>query len=369
MQIPGELISLSGYFGQPDYVIAGGGNTSYKKNDRLWIKASGIPLAGIDEQGFVCLSRSELDKISSTEYSEDPFVREQQIKTDLMKAVVGDRNKRPSVETLLHNLIDFPWVVHTHPSTVNALLCSKDAKTITAEIFANDVLFLDYVNPGYELFKYAESKIADYVVLNGIQPDIIFLGNHGIVVCGSDAKDLYRKTDRLINSVKTHFKSKLPSIVEYSPDADTGELLGKLNNYFKNLDLVPLFRNNELIQSIVGDEEYFKKSARPFTPDNVVYCKSEYLFSVGDAENLIADIELFKQDRGYLPRVIALERKGILSAASDRTAAETILDVFQDMLKIKLLSENFGGPRFLNDEQVQFIDNWEAENYRRSIRY
>ncbi len=152
MEIPGELISLSRYFGKQDYVIAGGGNTSYKKNDRLWIKASGIPLAGIDEKGFVCMSRSELDKISSTEYSEDPFVREQQIKTDMMKAVVGDRNKRPSVETLLHNLIDYPWVVHTHPSTVNALLCSKDAKTITAEIFADDVLFLDYVNPGYELF-------------------------------------------------------------------------------------------------------------------------------------------------------------------------------------------------------------------------
>ncbi|MGM0666007.1 MAG: class II aldolase/adducin family protein, partial [Bacteroidota bacterium] len=315
------------------------------------------------------LSRSELDKISSTEYSEDPFVREQQIKTDMMKAVIGDRNKRPSVETSLHNLIDFPWVVHTHPTSINALLCSKGAETVTQELFGNKVLFLDYVNPGYELFKYAEKKINRYSELYGVQPDIIFLGNHGIVVCGSDAKDLYRKTDRLINSVKTHFKSKLPSIVEYSPDADTGELLGKLNNYFKNLDLVPLLRNNELIQSIVGEEEYFKESARPLTPDNVVYCKSEYLFSMGDADNLIADIELFKQDRGYLPRVIALERKGILSAASDRTAAETILDVFQDMLKIKLLSENFGGPRFLNDEQVQFIDNWEAENYRRSIRY
>lgn len=367
MEIPGELVSLSRYFGKPDYVIAGGGNTSYKKGDKLWIKASGIALDGIDESGFVCLSRSQLDKISSTEYSEDPFVREQQIKTDMMMSVIGKRNKRPSVETSLHNLIDFPWVVHTHPTSINALLCSKGAETVTQEFFGNKVLFLDYVNPGYELFKYAEKKIYGYSELYGVQPDIIFLRNHGLIVCGSAAGDIYSKTGQVIQSVEKRFKSKLPSTAENSTGAGGDELLKKLEKYLEKMDLVPLFRNNELIQSFVGDEESFKRSVRPFTPDNVVYCKADYLFSGCDADSLIADIGLFKEEKRYCPGVIALKEMGILALASDSSGAGKILDVFQDMLKISFLSENFGGPRFLNDEQVQFIDNWEAENYRRSI--
>jgi rhamnose utilization protein RhaD (predicted bifunctional aldolase and dehydrogenase) len=368
MKITAELISLSRYFGKPAYVIAGGGNTSYKRGDKMWIKASGIPLAGIDEEGFVCLSRSELQKISTNKYSDDHVVREKQIKNDLLKARTGDINKRPSVETSLHNLIDFPLVVHTHPTSVNALLCSRGAETVTQELFGSDVLFLDYVNPGYELFKYAERKIKGYSDIYGRQPGIIFLRNHGLIVSGSSAGDIYSKTSSLIQAIEKKIKSGLPSTSGYSPGTSEDKILERLEKYMAEFDLVPLFRNNELIQYFVGDEEYFKNSVRPFTPDNVVYCKADYLFSGGDAHSIIANIGLFVEVKAYFPRVIAIEGKGIIAAAPDSSEAGKILDVFQDMLKVSLLSENFGGPCFLNGEQVQFIDNWEAENYRRSIR-
>jgi hypothetical protein len=41
--------------------------------------------------------------------------------------------------------------------------------------------------------------------------------------------------------------------------------------------------------------------------------------------------------------------------------------VFTDMMKISYLSEQFGGPHFMTDGQISFIDNWEVENYRRSV--
>jgi rhamnose utilization protein RhaD (predicted bifunctional aldolase and dehydrogenase) len=45
-----ELIDISRLYGaDPRYVIAGGGNTSYKDDSRLWVKASGHALATIDE--------------------------------------------------------------------------------------------------------------------------------------------------------------------------------------------------------------------------------------------------------------------------------------------------------------------------------
>ena len=53
-----ELIEISKYFGSnKDYVIAGGGNTSYKDDETIWIKASGEALAELNEEGLVALSR------------------------------------------------------------------------------------------------------------------------------------------------------------------------------------------------------------------------------------------------------------------------------------------------------------------------
>ena len=50
-----------------------------------------------------------------------------------------------------------------------------------------------------------------------------------------------------------------------------------------------------------------------------------------------------------------------------KRSAETCLDVFEDFLKVSFFSASFGGPRFLAPADIQFIDTWEAESYRRSV--
>ncbi|MDT8402245.1 MAG: class II aldolase/adducin family protein [Bacteroidales bacterium] len=369
MIIPEKLISLSGYYGSNKaYVIAGGGNTSYKKGDSLWIKASGIPLAGIDESGFVCLSRMKLAEISSSDYSTDPFLREEEIKKDLLDAIKGDSNKRPSVETSLHNLINFPYVVHTHPTSVNALLCSVDAKMLTKKLFGNEVLFVDYTNPGYELFKQTEEQLVEYISACGSEPGVIFLGNHGMIVSGADPEDIHFESERILKTVEAQFKRKLPSTGDLQHHELYAAVVGELDDYFQSLKLFSLYRNNDLIRSFVDSKENFKKTVRPFTPDNVVYCKSKYLYSSARTGKVIADFESFKLKYGYFPRIIALEKDGLIALGPDEKSAASAMEVFQDMLKISFLSGNFNGPRFLSDEQIHFIDTWEAENYRRSIK-
>ena len=57
-----KLVEVSRKYGRDDrYVIAGGGNTSYKNEERLWVKASGHALATIGEEGFAVLDRSKLN--------------------------------------------------------------------------------------------------------------------------------------------------------------------------------------------------------------------------------------------------------------------------------------------------------------------
>ena len=126
-----ELIEISQFYGKrKDFVIAGGGNTSYKDENHIYIKASGHSLATIGEDGFAQLDRKGLQLIAGKTYSEDVMERENQIKNDLLNSRVHpEKGQRPSVETSLHDLIAFPFVVHTHSTKVNGLMCSAKRRT------------------------------------------------------------------------------------------------------------------------------------------------------------------------------------------------------------------------------------------------
>ena len=123
-----DLISVSQFYGRDTrFVIAGGGNTSYKNNEKIWVKASGSSLATITEDGFAVLDRSLLNPMSDKQYSSDEAEREDQVKNDLAAATLT-KGRRPSVETSMHNVIDYAFVVHLHPQMANGRMCQKKAK-------------------------------------------------------------------------------------------------------------------------------------------------------------------------------------------------------------------------------------------------
>ncbi len=145
-----ELIEISKYYGNnKDYVIAGGGNTSFKDENTIWIKASGNSLAEMTEEGLVALDRDKLHVISSNTYADEPAEREAQVKADMFLSILDPgKNKRPSVETSLHELIRYKFVVHLHPTLINGLLCSRNARSLTQKLFGDTVLFVPYTDPG-----------------------------------------------------------------------------------------------------------------------------------------------------------------------------------------------------------------------------
>ena len=143
-----RLIEISRKYGaDPRYVIAGGGNTSFKTADRLWVKASGHALATIDEDGFAVLDRSLLNPMGEKKYSADASQREAQVKEDLEAACIT-RGRRPSVETSLHNCLDAAYVIHLHPTLVNALMCCSKAQEICGKMFP-DALYVPALRPLY----------------------------------------------------------------------------------------------------------------------------------------------------------------------------------------------------------------------------
>jgi NAD(P)-dependent dehydrogenase (short-subunit alcohol dehydrogenase family) len=78
-------------------------------------------------------------------------------------------------------------------------------------------------------------------------------------------------------------------------------------------------------------------------------------------------VDDYRTRYGYMPKMAGLKNHGIIAFEDNIKSSETMLDVFEDWMKISYLSGNFGGPHFMTESDISFIDNWEVENYRRQV--
>lgn len=370
-----ELINISNFYGnKKEFVIAGGGNTSFKDAETIWIKASGKSLADLTENDLVSLNREKLHVISANIYSDEPITREEQVKNDLIGSVIGnDKNKRPSVETSLHEIIQYKYVVHLHPTLVNGLLCSRNAKNLTQKIFGERVLFIPYVDPGYTLFRKLEAEILFYREKFSKDPQIIFLENHGSFVGADTIDEIKIIYDEIIHKIG----EQVPPITEINP-LPYNPLLNKAIPVLRMLlsgDKTGIirFRNNSLIAKFYHNQQEYHKISLPLTPDTIVYCKTRYIYieqsSTADkiVDSFRYQLPHFISEYGYTPKIIVIKDMGIFAAGESYSAAETALDVYEDLIKVSYYATLCGGIKFLGPEQVDFIDKWEVEQYRRKV--
>lgn len=367
-----QLIEISRLYGKDkSFVIAGGGNTSFKDKTHIWVKASGVALETIDQNGFVCLSRSKLKLVSSKTYSHDATMREAEVKADLASAIVSSGDNRPSVETSMHDIIDYQFVVHTHPTLVNALMCSNNAESICIELFGDQSLFIPYTDPGYILYKKVETEIGRFSLNFGKAPQIIFLENHGVFVAGNSIKEINQIYSSIVEKINLKIKRFLPPGDVEPFESAIIDNIEQLHPDFRTFTAKGI--KSELIQHFTTDQKSFLKADTAFTPDDIVYCKAHYLFipacnnDTDQINSAVAKVESYVNSFGYLPKVIAVEGQGVIAVEETLKSVLIVLEVFSNILKISFLSENFGGPKFMTKTEIDFIDNWEVENYRRKM--
>ncbi|MCK5464349.1 MAG: SDR family NAD(P)-dependent oxidoreductase, partial [Bacteroidales bacterium] len=130
-------------------------------------------------------------------------------------------------------------------------------------------------------------------------------------------------------------------------------------------------RNNALVEHFTSSAGSYQKISKPFSPDIIVYCKSNNIYSEaqGTPEEIMEDLQTritaFEKEFEYAPKVILIKGLGLIGIGDNAAGADIILDVYEDLMKISWLSESFGGPHFMSPGDIRFIDTWEVENYRR----
>lgn len=342
------LQKMSNLYGSnPEYVLAGGGNTSYKTDDILYVKGSGTSLATIKAEDFVRLDRSGLDAMWQKKYSDDEKTRESEVLADMMAARLEGETRRPSVETLLHNLFPQRFILHVHPAAVNGMTCGAHGKEIAAEIFPDSV-WVDACKPGYILADICRKMLSEYKARTGRDADLLFLQNHGVFFAADSTEaidvlvaDVMGKLNGIICGWKDYLGEKL------------SVLLGTVHREFVNSPEIAAF----------------DPSFRSPTPDHIVYCKARYLvidMNITD-EALKAAVESFTEQNGYAPRVVIVRNRGAFVFGSDAKQLDTVKNVFLDHVKVYSNSTFFGGYSGMSEGLVDFIVNWEVESYRAKV--
>jgi rhamnose utilization protein RhaD (predicted bifunctional aldolase and dehydrogenase) len=207
------LIALSQTLGDPalDYAILGEGNSSARIDDEtFWVKASGAEMRTIDAAGFV---QVRFDGVLSMLEAED--LGDAEVKARLEAARVdAAATARPSVETVLHALaLRLPgvnYVGHTHPTAVNAILCSQKAEeAIAARLFPDEIvycgpapIYVPYTDPGLPLARTIDEAIDHHLDEYRQNPKVILIQNHGLLALGRTASEVEHITAMCVKTAR-----------------------------------------------------------------------------------------------------------------------------------------------------------------------
>ena len=354
-----KITALSVKYGaDPRFVLAGGGNTSFKDETFLYIKPSGIALQSMKPENFVKMERSQIRKIFSGSLPSDVTEREAAAKQMMMEAVRS--GGRPSVEAPLHELLPFAYVVHLHPALVNGMTCAVKGRETCAKLFP-DALWIDYTDPGYTLSKKVCDEMARYQAEKGKGANVLFLQNHGVFVGADKPEEIDAFYGGIMSTLEkayaaagiaTELKREEPcleAIKQYAPKLRT--LLGD-------------GEGEAISRKFVVCAGNFEVTPEPVAPDHIVYAKSLPLVCSDPKK---ADVDAYAAANGYKPLVVSVPGRGVFCAGTSLKGAATVAAIAADGALVRQLAAAFGGPNYIGERDRKFIENWEVESYRRSM--
>jgi rhamnulose-1-phosphate aldolase/alcohol dehydrogenase len=213
-----RLIYRSNLLGSDQRITnTGGGNTSSKlqqtdpltgeKVEVLWVKGSGGDLRTSKKENFSSLYMRGLERLRSV-YEASP---NRGLKTDVEDSMVAayphctfNLNPRAaSIDTPLHGFVPYRHVDHTHPNAVISVAAAGDGKKLTQEIYGEEVFWLPWQRPGFDLGLKLQAMCQQYPKAKGA-----ILGQHGLINWADDDKECYELSLNLIERAAEYIASK-----------------------------------------------------------------------------------------------------------------------------------------------------------------
>ena len=213
-----RLVYRSNKLGEDQRVTnTGGGNTSSKITETdpltgklvevLWVKGSGGDLRTSKRANFSSLEMGKLNQLK-TVYANKP---NNGIKTPAEDEMVGlythctyNLNPRPSsIDTPLHAFVPHKFVDHTHPNSLISIAASANGPAVMKEVFGEDLFWLPWMRPGFELGLALEEGCKQYPNAKGA-----IMGQHGLINWADDDQQCYELSLDLINKAAEYIEAR-----------------------------------------------------------------------------------------------------------------------------------------------------------------
>ncbi|SDO91270.1 rhamnulose-1-phosphate aldolase/alcohol dehydrogenase [Phyllobacterium sp. YR620] len=199
---PGKLLYRSNLLGADKRITNyGGGNTSAKVSETdpltgatvevLWVKGSGGDVGTIKLDGFATLYMDKLESLKSIYRG----VEDEDRMVGFLPHCTFNLNSRvASIDTPLHGFVPFKHVDHMHPDAIIAIAASKNSRELTQEVFGDEIGWLPWRRPGFQLGLDLGAYVAAHPNSKGV-----VLESHGLFTWADDARECYELTLDIIN--------------------------------------------------------------------------------------------------------------------------------------------------------------------------
>ncbi len=358
-------------------VLHGGGNTSVKstatnlfgeKEEILYVKGSGWDLATIESAGFAPVKMDILLKMSELKELND---------TDMVKyqrsAMINPSAPNPSVEAILHAIIPFKFVDHTHTDAVVTITNTNNGEEKIKEIYGDKVLVIPYIMPGFVLAKliYDMTRDVDWNKLEGM-----VLMNHGLFTFNDDAKKSYEKTIELVDKAEQYLKHHHATLKTKKQKCHIStlrlaQIRKEISNLKGNATISMLNNSDEAINFSKQNIKHISQQG-PLTPDHVI--RTKRLPVIIDTNHQKDFKKYIKEYKKYFndnkknetllnpaPNFAILKNHGTLSFGKNVKEASIIKDINNHTFEAILKAEKLGGYKALSAKDIFDVEYWELE--------
>ncbi|MFP4332209.1 MAG: class II aldolase/adducin family protein [Campylobacterales bacterium] len=367
----GLRVYTSNLLGESDeLVLHGGGNTSVKLQkdgeDILYVKGSGWDLVSIQKEGFAPVKLDALIEMSKMQsLSDSDMVRLQR------EAMIDSSAPNPSVEAILHAIIPFKFVDHTHADAVVTISNSKDGSKLIKELYPNH-LIVPYVMPGFILAKTIKEMTKDF---NWDRCEGIILEHHGIFTFSDNAKESYEKMIEQVSLAEEFLDKNAPlSIEARTPrDFDTDRLKSAIEKAKGHEVTMKTNTSPEALEYVSRENIKEFCTQGILTPEHIIRTKREPLVLEGDEieEALSEYIDRYKEyfktyskDEIMLnpaPNYAVIKDFGVVSFGKNQKEADIINDIVSHTMLALLRAEKLGGYKSISLKDCFDMEYWELE--------
>jgi rhamnose utilization protein RhaD (predicted bifunctional aldolase and dehydrogenase)/NAD(P)-dependent dehydrogenase (short-subunit alcohol dehydrogenase family) len=365
---------------EPALVLHGGGNTSVKATatdpfgtlyDTLYVKGSGWDLATIEPQGFAPVRLDLLRRLAALpSLADSALVRAQR------SALLDPGAPDPSVEAVLHAMIPFAYVDHTHADAVVAITNTPNGAEQARAAFGPRLLLVPYVMPGFKLAR----SVGDLTQsIDWGRFDGLILMGHGIFTWGSTAKASYDAMIRLVTAAEEYLDARgaFHSVRRSECGAEDLVMLARVRREVSAAAGRPMIaRLNRSAEAcgFAGHEKVDGIAAcGPVTPDHIIRTKRVPLIFGNDPTSALRSYgdayrEYFRQHAGPgltmldpAPRWAVWRDRGLIAFGPTVADANVVSDIAEHTAAVIQWAEALGGWCALSEADLFDVEYWELE--------